>query len=296
MSPRENDDEKAENETPEQHAPNEEQQAPDEEKQCDVPQDNEKVSASETLSRDTQPSDENTSTEQELPEVAVEEKASISDTSTEEETEKKPIAKSPAKPEDTVEGCGYPEIPEPEDPARILQAEDLRKQRIFFWITIACLNLGMAMTALFAHKGIIIFVFILFIKAKDFLSCVIAAIGLSTRYIYHLFRPLTPTPSQWILTLIPAFSESEEQIVKTIYSLRDNDVGQHRQVMVVLLDGKPRDIRSHMTRIIREFERPYVTLRFKRGVLKITAGFAQDVPVICIEKQKNSGKISRRDP
>ncbi|KAK8251229.1 ESV-1-84 [Phyllosticta capitalensis] len=60
--------------------------------------------------------------------------------------------------------------------------------------------------------------------------------------------------------------------------------------MVVLLDGKPRDVRSHMTRFVREFQRPYVSLKHKRGVLKIIAGFMQDVPVIVIEKLKNSGK------
>jgi chitin synthase len=60
--------------------------------------------------------------------------------------------------------------------------------------------------------------------------------------------------------------------------------------MVVILDGKPRDVRSHMTRIVREFQRPYISLKFKRGVLDILAGFMDDVPVIVIEKVKNAGK------
>lgn len=192
---------------------------------------------------------------------------------------------------DTIDDFDYPEITEPRDPARILSRNDLRKQRLVFWVIIASLNIGMTMIAVFAHTGLVVFVFILFIKSKDFLSCVLSALGLLTRRIYHIFKPLSPVPRQWILTLIPAYSESEEQIVKTIYSLRDNDVGKHRQVMVVLLDGRPRDIKSHMTRIIRDFKRPYVTLKHKRGTLNITAGFANDVPVIVIEKVKNSGKI-----
>lgn len=148
----------------------------------------------------------------------------------------------------------------------------------------------MAMVALFANEGLVVFCFILFIKSKDFLSVLLSAGGLLARRIYRIFKPLAPVPQQWILTLIPAYSESEEQIVKTIYSLRDNDVEPHRQVMVVLLDGKPRDVRSHMTRFVREFQRPYVSLKHKRGVLKIIAGFMQDVPVIVIEKLKNSGE------
>lgn len=192
---------------------------------------------------------------------------------------------------DTAEGCGYPEIPEPSDPARILSHNNLRKQRILFWTIIACLNVGMTMIAVFGKTGVVVFVFILFIKSKDFLSCIVSAVGMLVTYIYRLFKPLEAVPRQWILTLIPAYSESEEQIVKTIYSLRDNDVGQHRQVMVVMLDGKPRDVRRHMTRVVRDFERPYITIRHKRGLLRIIAGFAQDVPLIIIDKIKNSGRM-----
>lgn len=192
--------------------------------------------------------------------------------------------------EDTVAGCGYPDIEDPVDPARILAPKDLRNQRIFFFATVLSLNLGCAAIALFANEGMFVFVFILFIKSKDFLSVLISALGILFRKIYRYFKPLAPVPQQWILTLIPAYSESEEQIVKTIYSLRDNDVEPHRQVMVVLLDGKHRDIKTHMTRVIREFERPYISLKHKRGVLQIKAGFMQDVPVIVVEKVKNSGK------
>lgn len=210
-------------------------------------------------------------------------------------TDQEPISEitektSPVNPKDTVYGCGYPDMPDPRDPARILNRNDLRKQRLLFWGIIATINIGMTMIAIFEHTGMVVFVFILFIKSKDFLSCLVSAFGLLIRSIYRIFKPLSPVPRQWILTLIPAYSESEEQIVRTIYSLRDNDVGKHRQVMVVLLDGRPRDVRSHMTRTIRDFERPYVSLKHKRGVLKITAGFAEDVPVIIIEKVKNSGK------
>lgn len=199
-------------------------------------------------------------------------------------------------PQDTIEGCGYPEIPDPHDPARILGRSDLLKQRIFFWSAVASVNIGMIMVAFLANMGVLVLVFMILVKTRDFLSVMISAVGMSTQYIYRLFKPLKPVPRQWILTLIPAYSESEEQIVKTIYSLRDNDVGQHRQVMVVCLDGKPRDVRSHMTRIVREFERPYITARHRRGALKITAGFAQDVPVIVIEKVKNSGKCNSLGP
>lgn len=191
---------------------------------------------------------------------------------------------------DTVEDCLYPEIEDPVDPARKLSQKDLRNQRIAFLGSIVLLNIVMTITCLLGKKSKIVMVLILFIKSKDFLSAIVSPSGMMIRAIYRKFRPLEPVPQLWILSLIPAYSESEEQIVKTIFSLRDNDVEPHRQVMVVVLDGNPRDVRSHMTKIVKEFERPYVSLKWKRGVLRVLAGFMENVPVIVIEKVKNAGK------
>ncbi|KAF2138288.1 glycosyltransferase family 2 protein [Aplosporella prunicola CBS 121167] len=201
-----------------------------------------------------------------------------------------PVSRKGIQYEDTVKGCGYPEIPDPEDSARILKPTDLRKQRILFLGIILILNVGCACGALFGNQNVWVLCFILFVKSKDVLSVILSVVFLMLREVYAYFKPPLEIPRQWILTLIPTFSESEDQIVKTIYSLRDNDVYPHRQVMVVVLDGRPRDVRRHMTFIVREFERPYVSLKHRRGVLKIAAGFMQDVPVIVIEKVKNCGK------
>jgi len=188
-----------------------------------------------------------------------------------------------------LEACDYPEIEDPQDPARILLPVDLRRQRIFFFSIIVSLNIAALMAAVFGHSGTWVFCFILYIKSKDCLSVVISAIGLFSGFIHRLIKPQGPVPSKWILTLIPAYSESEEQIVKTVFSLRDNGVKPHKQVMCIILDGKERDIKSHM-RVIRSFRRPYVTSKFKRGELVIDAGFMENVPVIVMAKVKNSGK------
>lgn len=202
----------------------------------------------------------------------------------------KPVEVAPTFANDTIETCGYPKIEDPVDPARILSPKDLRTQRVVFLGLIVILNACMAITALFGRKTKIIFVLILFVKSKDFLSAILSPTGMMCRAIYQKFYPPKPVSRRWILSLIPAYSESEEQIVKTIFSLRDNGVDPHRQVMVVILDGKPRDVRSHMTRMVREFQRPYVSLKWKKGVLNVLAGFMEDVPVIVIEKVKNAGK------
>lgn len=201
------------------------------------------------------------------------------------------VVEQPAPgPKDTVETCGYPPIEDPVDPARVLTPKNLRTQRIIFLSIIILINICMTITALLGKTTKIIFVTILFVKSKDFLSAILSPLGMMATAIYHKFRPPKEVSPLWILSLIPAYSESEEQIVKTIRSLRDNGVEPHRQVMLVVLDGKPRDVRSHMTQVVSEFERPYVSLKWKKGCLRVTAGFMVDVPVIVIEKVKNAGK------
>ncbi|KAM0543895.1 hypothetical protein ACHAO7_009136 [Fusarium culmorum] len=173
----------------------------------------------------------------------------------------KPLQVTPTHVNDTVETCGYPEIEDPVDPARILSKRDLRNQRVAFMGLIVIINICMAITALFGKKSKLVFIVVLFVKSKDFLSATLSPTGMIYRAIYEKFYPPEPVIRRWILSLIPAYSESEKQIVKTIFSLRDNGVEPHRQVMVVILDGKPRDVRSHMTRMVREFQRPYVSLK-----------------------------------
>ncbi|KAK5449269.1 hypothetical protein LTS15_008811 [Exophiala xenobiotica] len=184
----------------------------------------------------------------------------------------------------------YPQIIEPKDPARKLSPKNLFTQRCLFFGTIISLNIGCLVAALIGNEGLWIFVFILLVKSKDVLSAVISPCGMLMTSIYHLFKPPEEVPTKWILSLIPAYSESEEQIVKCIYSLRDNGVEPHKQVMCVVLDGKPRDVKSHFTDQIASFKRPYVSFKHRLGELVIHAGFMKDVPVIVIEKKKNGGK------
>ncbi|KAK6223175.1 ESV-1-84 [Colletotrichum tabaci] len=194
------------------------------------------------------------------------------------------------QPGDNIEACLCPNYPDPVNPVRVLTAKDIRNQRIVFLGVVALLNISMAIAAVLGQKSKLTLIVILLVKSKDFLSAAVSILGILMQRIRTFYRPPLPVPPLWILSLIPAYSETEEQIVQTIYSLRDNGVEPHRQVMVVILDGKPRDVRGRMTRVIREFEWPYTSLKWKRGLLRVTSGFITDVPVIVIEKTENAGK------
>lgn len=194
------------------------------------------------------------------------------------------------KPSKFVTDFGWPILSDPLNPNKKLTPRQLTTQRIAFILIVFCLNIGLAAVACFGNTGLATLVFILFVKCKDFLSSLLSLTCLIGTSIYKHFRPPAPVSQRWILSLIPAYSESEEQLIKTVYSLRDNGCEPHKQVMCIVLDGKPRNIKREFSRIVADIERPYHSLKYKKGTLKITAGFMQDVPVIVIEKVKNSGK------
>lgn len=141
-----------------------------------------------------------------------------------------------------METCGYGPTEDPIDPAKVLTRQSLWRQRSIFLGIIVLLNAVVAMVSIFGKRSKLNLALIYFIKSKDFLSSIVSPIGLIVYHLRHVVKPLRKVPPLWILSLIPAYSESEEQIIKTIFSLRDNDVEPHSQVMLVILDGKPRDI------------------------------------------------------
>ncbi|KAK6207944.1 hypothetical protein QIS74_13025 [Colletotrichum tabaci] len=194
------------------------------------------------------------------------------------------------KPSKFVTDFGWPILPDPLNPNKKLTPRQLTAQRVCFILVVFLLNIGLAAVACFGNTGLATLVFILFVKCKDFLSSLLSLVCLTGTSVYRRFRPPAPVSQRWILSLIPAYSESEEQLIKTVYSLRDNGCAPHRQVMCIVLDGKPRNIKTEFSRVVADIERPYHSLKYKKSTLRITAGFMQDVPVIVIEKVKNSGK------
>ncbi|RMZ69243.1 chitin synthase [Pyrenophora seminiperda CCB06] len=184
----------------------------------------------------------------------------------------------------------WPELPEIKDPARHLTGWELGSQRFFFAFTILAINVAIALMAIFAHPGLFVLIFMIFVKSKDVLSVLMIAGSKMYHFVKNRIYPKPEVSRKWILSLIPTYSESEEQIIKAIKALRHNDVDPHIQVMCVILDGKHRDILTHMTRVVKTWKRPYVTTKSKTITLQLYAGFIDDVPIIVAEKLTNAGK------
>ncbi|KAK4158264.1 hypothetical protein C8A00DRAFT_28769 [Chaetomidium leptoderma] len=181
---------------------------------------------------------------------------------------------------------------DPPNPARRLTVLSVSIQRAIFISLVVSFNAGLALATIMGKSHDIRRAFVLLFKVKDYACVFICVLGLLGSAVHKmLFGPPSEVPRQWILSLIPTYNESEEQILKCISSLRDNDLGVHRQIMVVMMDGKPKDLlRDGMSRVVFEEKRPYHSLKYTSIQLHITAGWLHQTAAILIEKGRNCGK------
>lgn len=176
------------------------------------------------------------------------------------------------------------------DHRRQLKHWQIWLQRIIIMFIVLGINIGLGLAYFRSFKHPYLLAILVFMKSKDILSTAADLLGILHYHFHSLIWPPRKPDSRWILSLVCAYAETEEQIMKTIMSLVANITTPHRQVICIILDGKPRDILSRMDTICVEFERPYVTWRGAQGNLHIHAGTIQKIPIILIVKAKNAGK------
>ena len=180
--------------------------------------------------------------------------------------------------------------PGSKNPARRLKFPELLWQRVLIWLVLIGLNAMCVILALKTIHHVWVLTLILYMKSKDVTSCIVSLVYWIGRAIRNWSRPREEIPPKWILSWVSAYSESEEQILKTLTSIRNQDLGIHRQVLAIVLDGKPRNIGNYMSSVIFNIRRPYTTWKFARNEMSVTAGFLGSLPIICLEKAHNAGK------
>lgn len=163
-------------------------------------------------------------------------------------------------------------------------------QRLFFLAFVFTANIALGLAYLGAFKHPYMLAILAFMKCKDILSTVAIVVGLLHKFLRELiWRPKVPD-SRWILCLVCAYAETEEQILKTVYSLAGGNTRPHKQAICIILDGKPRDILGKMSEVKVTVQRPYTTWRGNRGEITVYAGYLKGTPLVLVEKAKNAGK------
>lgn len=183
----------------------------------------------------------------------------------------------------------YPRIPDPVDARQNVPQWLVWLQRLFFFAVVLGLNTACAVAAFETKRHAWVLVMLVFIKSKDMLST-LACMYSTIRQPGQKLSDKEVEESKWILSLICAYKETEEQIMKTVKSLLDQELSPHKQVICVIMDGTNQPLKSHFSGVSHTMHRPYVTWQAKRGELALYAGWIEDVPMILIEKRLNGGK------
>ena len=176
---------------------------------------------------------------------------------------------------------------------------DLRQQlkhsaiilvRLIFSLFVIVVNMALGLAYLGSHKHPYMLAVLAFMKSKDILSTIVGVCGLIKTSICNRYWPPPQPTGKWILSLICAYAETEEQIMKTVLSIIRGQTLPHKHALCIIMDGKGRDILSKFTSIEATTKLPYMTWVGKRGELVINAGSIEGIPIILIEKVKNVGK------
>ncbi|KAK5078070.1 hypothetical protein LTR64_003526 [Lithohypha guttulata] len=162
--------------------------------------------------------------------------------------------------------------------------------RLAFTTFVFTVNIAFGLAYLGSHKHPYLLAILVFMKSKDILSTLADIVYIGYEYFRGLIWPPKESKAHWILSLVCAYAETEEQIMKTVTSLAASDTKPHKQVICIIMDGKPRDIVSKMSKIKMTTQRPYTTWRGKRGEIRVLAGYINGTGVVLVEKVKNAGK------
>lgn len=162
--------------------------------------------------------------------------------------------------------------------------------RIAFGSIILSINITLLITYFLTHHHQYLLAILVFMKSKDLLSTLADVVGLTYQSIHNRLYPPEDVGSRWILSLVSAYAETDDQILKTINSLVAQELGSHLQVICVIVDGKNPELLPHFTTVTNSFRQAYTTWKGGNSEMDVHAGFIGPTPIIYMRKIRNAGK------
>jgi chitin synthase len=167
------------------------------------------------------------------------------------------------------------------------------EKKYLYLLMILCANITFA-TLVFMFAGVrALTILLVGLKSKDIITALTQTIYytvMKIRTICGYKKPEITIPKANIISVIPVYSETKEQIDQTIFSIINNKIGEHRNILCVICDGLDVDIQETLTETITSSEEEYVSWKEVDNKLNITYGKVNDTPCVIFKKVKNQGK------
>jgi chitin synthase len=135
----------------------------------------------------------------------------------------------------------------------------------------------------------------IFLKSKDIITTTVWIISLiieGMRQLINKIRKIETlvVENKSIISVIPVYSETYEQVVRTLDSIADNELGHNKHLMCIICDGKPNQLENTLTQTVLQKTINYKTWKMVDNSIQIIYGFYRTTPCMIIKKKKNQGK------
>ncbi len=172
------------------------------------------------------------------------------------------------------------------------------RKKYSFLLFLICINAGLSYIVYHFGGARSLMITIVVIKSKDIITSFISTVYYIAYYNYFIVNYIffkkkekeIPVEGN-IVSIIPVYSETKEQIDGTINSIiNDNKCEGCNNLICVICDGKPINIEESLTTITDTFEIDYISWKLCINKLKVTSGYINNIPCLIMKKEKNQGK------
>lgn len=172
-------------------------------------------------------------------------------------------------------------------------------KKILFFGFATVLNIGLSVFVLFCPNGKVTMSLLIILKLKDIISVTIWILHGCYKMIANKLCTQKPIAYEIdvenathrnIVSIVPVYSETCDQIQKTLNSLVDNNIEHYSQLIAIICDGKDVGVMNILTPAIVSEKINYTTWKQTDNSITVSYCGYKNTPCVVMMKSKNQGK------
>jgi chitin synthase len=155
------------------------------------------------------------------------------------------------------------------------------------------LNIGLCIISYIFNEYKVAFFVVLAMKSRDIITATVWIISLLLSFLRCTSRPSIRVENKTIVSVIPVYGETVDQVERTLGSIVDNEMGTNKNLLCVICDGKKIDLEKTMTIVSKETLK-YTSWKMISNTIDILYCLYihsdKTSPCVIMKKRANQGK------
>lgn len=177
---------------------------------------------------------------------------------------------------------------------RDMFSQGFLRKKMLYLIFIFCINVIMGYLV-FKYSSILgVYIAFISLKSKDVIMATVQLIHLVYNFIKVKILCLQPPKlliiNSNIVSIIPVYSEPNDQVKVTIESIIANNLENNTNLICIITDGAETNVDDNLTKLVGRFEYVYTSWKQQNNFLDVVFGFIDQTPCVIIHKKFNMGK------